>query len=110
MRTFGALTLVLSGQAATAAPAIAISSTKADIHCMFSPDARRVAFTSTRSGAWEIWISDPDGSNASQLTFLQAPTGTGVPRWSPDGRLIAFASDAEGQFEIFVVPAAWREA
>jgi Tol biopolymer transport system component/predicted Ser/Thr protein kinase len=92
------------GGAASSPPVIAISSTKADIHCEFSPDGRRVVFTSTRSGHWEIWVSDPDGSNASQLTFLKAPTGTGVPRWSPDGQTITFASDAEGQFDIFVVP------
>jgi serine/threonine protein kinase len=95
-----------SRRPASAAPAIAISSTKSDIHCMFSPDGKRVAFTSTRSGAWEIWVSDRDGSSPVQLTFLRAPTGTGVPRWSPDGKLIVFASDANGQFDIFTVPSA----
>jgi serine/threonine protein kinase len=93
------------GKPALSPPNVAISSTKDDIHPRFSPDGRRVAFTSTRSGSWEIWVSDPDGSNASQLTFLSAHA-TGVPRWSPDGQLITFASDAEGQFEIFVIPAA----
>ncbi|MBM3815199.1 MAG: hypothetical protein FJW20_26595 [Acidimicrobiia bacterium] len=92
------------GRPAASPPSLAISSTKADIHCMFSPDGSRVAFTSTRSGAWEIWTSNPDGSAAVQLTFLEAPTGTGAPRWSPDGSLIVFASDAEGQFDILVVP------
>ncbi|MGQ0761337.1 MAG: hypothetical protein ACT4OT_04890, partial [Acidobacteriota bacterium] len=94
------------GVAVSSAPAIAISSTKADIHPRLSRDGRRVAFTSTRSGAWEIWTSDPDGSNPVQLTFLKAPTGTGAPHWSPDGRTIVFASDSEGQFDIFTVPAA----
>jgi Tol biopolymer transport system component/tRNA A-37 threonylcarbamoyl transferase component Bud32 len=94
------------GTPAASPPTRAVASTKADIHPQFSPDGSRVAFTSTRSGAWEIWVSDLDGSNASQLTSLTAPTGTGAPRWSPDGQLIAFASDAEGQFDIFVVPAA----
>ena len=92
--------------AASSPPAIAIASTKADIHPQLSPDGRRVAFTSTRSGAWEIWISDLDGSNAVQITFLKAPTGTGAPHWSSDGRTIVFASDAEGQFDIFTVPSA----
>ncbi|MGQ0735092.1 MAG: protein kinase domain-containing protein [Acidobacteriota bacterium] len=95
-----------AGAQTESAAVVAIASTKADIHPQFSPDGRRVAFTSTRSGAWEIWTSEPDGSNAAQLTFLDAPTGTGAPTWSPDGRLIAFASDAEGQFDIFVVPSA----
>jgi eukaryotic-like serine/threonine-protein kinase len=93
-----------SGAAAESPPAVAIASTKADIHPQLSPDGSRVAFSSTRSGAWEIWISDLDGANPVQLSSLRAPTGTGVPHWSPDGRQIVFASDAEGQFDIFIVP------
>jgi eukaryotic-like serine/threonine-protein kinase len=93
------------GAAASALPVVTIASTKADIHPQLSPDGRRVAFTSTRSGSWEIWTSDLDGANAIQLTSLKAPTGTGAPRWSPDGQQIVFASDAEGQFDIFLIPA-----
>lgn len=94
------------GVAASVPPALAIASTKADVHPQLSHDGRRVAFTSTRSGAWEIWTSDPDGSNPAQITSLRAPTGTGAPRWSPDGHTIVLASDAEGQFDIFIVPSA----
>lgn len=94
------------GQPMSSPPAVAIASTKSDIHPQLSPDERRVAFTSTRSGAWEIWVSDADGSNAIQITSLRAPTGTGAPQWSPDGQTIVFASDAEGQFDIFTVPSA----
>jgi Tol biopolymer transport system component len=94
------------GVSAPSAPTMAIASTRQDLHPQLSPDGRRVAFTSTRSGAWEIWISDPDGQNPVQLTSLNAPTGTGVPHWSPDGSQIVFASDAEGQFEVFAVPSA----
>jgi Tol biopolymer transport system component len=43
------------GAPATSAPVTAISSTKHEYHCAFSPDGRRVAFTSTRSGEAEIW-------------------------------------------------------
>ena len=94
------------GVAASAPPAVAIASTKGDSHPHVSPDGQRVAFTSTRSGSWEIWISDLDGSNPVQVTFLKAPTGTGAPHWSPDGRTIVFASDAEGQYDIFIVSSA----
>jgi len=94
------------GVAASSPPVVAIASTKEDMHPQLSPDGRRVAFTSTRSGAWEIWTSDLDGANPVQMSSLRAPTGTGVPHWSPDGRLIVFASDADGQFDIFIVPSA----
>ena len=93
------------GVPASSPPAIAISSTRWDHSPQFSPDGRHVAFESNRSGDMEIWIADPDGANAVQLTSLGAPI-TGTPRWSPDGQLLAFTSNLEGQFEIYVVPAA----
>jgi len=76
------------------------------MHCRFSRDGYRVAFTSDRTGAWEIWLANPDGSNLFQLTSMgPQATGTGSPDWSPDGRQIVFASDAEGQFEIYAISA-----
>jgi len=95
-----------AGAVASGPAAVAIASTKADLHPQVSPNGRRVAFTSTRSGSWEIWVSDPDGATPVQLTSLAAPTGTGVPHWSPDGQWIVFASDVDGQFDIFVLPSA----
>ncbi len=93
------------GAPASSAPVLAISSTKAEYHPEFSPDGRRVAFASTRSGDAEIWVSDPDGSNAVQLTSMGA-LETQCPHWSPDGQSIAFSSNPEGEFDIYVVPAA----
>jgi Tol biopolymer transport system component len=92
------------GAPASSAPVVAISSTRSEIHPKFSPDGRRVAFTSTRSGSWEIWVADPDGGNAVKLTSMDA-TATGGPSWSPDGKWIVFGSNQQGQFDLYVIAA-----
>src|SRR5262249_6139042 len=82
--------------------------TTAEAEPQFSPDGRKVAFVSTRTGAWEIWLCDTDGSNLVRLTSFGGP-GVGGPRWSPrDGRRIAFfgTTGASGEFQIYVVDAA----
>jgi Tol biopolymer transport system component len=84
------------------APVKVVSSSRHQANPAFSPDGRRLAFDSNRSGTPEIWISDADGSNASALTAFGGPI-TGSPEWSPDGRFIAFDSRAEGLSNIYVV-------
>ncbi len=88
------------------APTRLISSTRMDTNPQYSPDGSRIAFTSSRSGAVEIWVCDSDGTNAVQLTDqkdLNAEAGT--PRWSPDGRYLAFDSTKSGPADIYVVSA-----
>ena len=93
------------GATAPTPPTLAISSTRLEGMPQFSPDGRRVAFTSDRSGNWEIWLADPDGSNAVQLTSMGA-VASGYPHWSPDGQEIVFHSNVDGQWEVYSVPAA----
>ncbi len=78
-----------------------ISSTRIESAPQFSPDGSRIAFESTRSGAYEIWTCKGDGTGLVQLTHLNSVTGT--PRWSPDGQRIAFDSRTTGNPDIFVV-------
>jgi serine/threonine protein kinase/Tol biopolymer transport system component len=92
------------GAPSLSVPAIAISSTRQDGNPQLSPDGRRVAFASNRSGDVEIWVADLDGSNAFQLTSMGAPA-TGTPRWSPDGTSVAFNSNLEGHWDVYVVAA-----
>jgi Tol biopolymer transport system component len=84
------------------APVMLVSSSRNQANPAFSPDGRRLAFESNRSGTLEVWVSDADGSNASALTAFGGPA-TGSPEWSPDGRVIAFDSRAEGRSNIYVV-------
>ncbi len=66
----------------------------------FSPDGKRIAYMSTRTGPWQIWVSDTNGSNPRQVSFTES---AGTPRWSPDGRSIAFDAPYDGQTRIFVI-------
>lgn len=83
-------------------PAKLISSTRSDESPQYSPDGKKVVFSSSRTGHLELWTCDADGSNPVQLTSFDGPH-VGSPRWSPDGRQIAFDSTAEGHRDIYLV-------
>jgi Tol biopolymer transport system component len=78
-----------------------LSSTAIESGPQYSSDGSSIAFESTRSGSYEIWMCSSDGTNLVQLTHFNNVTGT--PRWSPDGRQIAFDSRAPGNADIFVM-------
>ncbi len=82
-----------------------LSSSKWDSNPRFSPDGRKIAFQSARSGTFEIWVASADGSNTYRLTSIGA-SDTGTPAWSPDGQWITFDSTLEGHYDVYVTPAA----
>jgi Tol biopolymer transport system component len=85
----------------------AIASSFEDREPSYSPDGRRVAFASTRSGdTRELWIADADGTNPIQMT--RGPgTGVGSPRWSPDGARIVYDSRNDaGTRDVWIVDVA----
>ena len=65
--------------------------TKKDREPRFSPDGRRVAFTSDRDGAPQIYLLDLAGGEPQKLT--SAVEGFGGPIWSPDGKFLLAASE-----------------
>ncbi len=54
----------------------------------FSPDGKRIAFTSDRGGGDNIWIMNADGSDKRQMSKEDFRL-LNQPSWSPDGRFIA---------------------
>jgi Tol biopolymer transport system component len=89
-----------TGKPGTAIPLIA--STKREWDPRYSPDGKKIAFSSDQGGLPNIWVSNADGYELTQVTTLKG-TGAGGARWSPDGKQIAFISNVEGQWEIFMV-------
>ena len=81
-----------------------LSSSFRDVFPQFSPDGKRVAFYSLRSGSSQVWTANADGSQAAALTSIPG-TGAASPRWSPDGQQIVFDSDAGGAYRIYVIGA-----
>jgi Tol biopolymer transport system component len=58
----------------------------------WSPDGRRIAFASKRSGSFDIYVMNADGTGTRRLTTAQADETH--PTWSPDGSRIAYEHGA----------------
>ncbi len=68
----------------------------------WSPDCKKIAFVSDRSGTPQIYVMNADGSDQRRLTFQGRYNTT--PDWSPKGNEIAFCGrDERNQFDIFTV-------
>jgi len=59
-----------------------------------------VAFHSDRAGNREIFLMDPDGSNAVRLTF--DPAADFYPDLAPNGKWVVFTSNRSGRNDIFL--------
>ena len=68
-----------------------------------APTTAKIAFASNRSGNWEIYVMNPDGSQQERLTQNNARDFS--PVWSPDGEQILFVSDRGGLSDLYVMDA-----
>ncbi|MEO3890290.1 PDZ domain-containing protein [Nonomuraea sp. B5E05] len=65
-------------------------------HPRFSPDGSRIAWTSGKEGAPEVFAAEIDGPEGERLTHW-GNTATGVRGWTPEGDVLAVS--AAGQSE-----------
>ena len=72
-----------------------------------SPLWGKIAFHSRRTGTYQIYTMNSDGSNQTQITFNEARAA--YPMWSPDGRQIVFTrfvgGERDGNEEVYVMDA-----
>ena len=61
-----------------------------------SPDGKKIAYTSFKSGTYDIWVMNIDGKNRTQITSYGGQEIS--PCWSPDGNWIAYSKSAPSYF------------
>lgn len=78
-----------------------VLSNASDIHPRWSPDGSRLAFSSNRSGRYEIWVVAANGSDPRQVT--DGPGDKTWPVWSPDGSQCLFTHVQGGRTGLSLV-------
>lgn len=66
------------------------------------PNGERLAFSSNRGGAWDLYLLELGTGEIRPLT--NTPGYEGQPTWSPDGMWIAFEAYYDGDFDIRILP------
>jgi Tol biopolymer transport system component len=66
----------------------------------------KIAFSSNRSGSWDIYVMDSDGTDQTKITDnITGAFNTSIDdisvSWSPDGTKIAFDSRDRGKFDVY---------
>jgi len=70
-----------------------------EVHPVWSPDGRSMAFESDLAGNWDIWTVNRDGTGLRQIT--RDPSNERFASWNPDGTRLAYASDRSGNWDIW---------
>jgi serine/threonine protein kinase/Tol biopolymer transport system component len=68
----------------------------------FSPDAKMIAFTSTKDGSPNVWIKQTASGEAVQITKDEFKNEN--PIWSPDGEELAYFSTRGAEAGIWRIP------
>jgi Tol biopolymer transport system component len=61
---------------------------------VWSPDARRIAYTVSKKSGMSVWVMNADGTRPHQVTRLTPEEGRAqMPSWSPDSHHLAFQAN-----------------
>jgi len=74
-----------------------------DFDPAWSPDGKRIAFTSLRDGNKQIYILDVDSLAVSRLTKPDVNVENSQPAWSPRGDQIAYLVKRVGTYQVWMM-------
>jgi tricorn protease len=66
-----------------------------EIFPTWSPDGRWIAYLSDRSGEYEVWVRESDGSGDERRVTTDGTIWRFPPVWSPDSKKLAFSDKDE---------------
>ncbi len=78
------------------------SSNAHDKWARWSPDGRKIAFISDRSGEEEVWLVNQDGSGKPEQLTRGGEAMRYAPEWAPDGKRLAFG-DKDGKLYVLTL-------
>jgi Tol biopolymer transport system component len=56
----------------------------------WSPDGKKIVYSSDETGTFCLYLMDADGGNRKQLTSVEPPFANQRPMISPDGSTVVF--------------------
>jgi Tol biopolymer transport system component len=74
-----------------------------DFDPAWSPDGKRIAFTSMRDGNKQIYLLDADSLAVTRLTDKDSGTENSQPSWSPSGDRLAYLSKRVGAYQVWAM-------
>ncbi|MFO0897219.1 MAG: hypothetical protein U0836_07320 [Pirellulales bacterium] len=72
-----------------------------DVRPAWSPDGRQLAFTSSRSGALNLYVMAVDAGDAVPVT--EGPEPSDFATWHPHRTQIAFVGQRAGKYDLYVI-------
>jgi Tol biopolymer transport system component len=75
-----------------------------DINPVWSPDGKRIAFTTYRKGNADIYVAENGTGVGKETPLLESATDEIVKDWSKDGKYIAYLTGQDNFQDIYALP------
>ncbi len=69
----------------------------------WSPSGNRIAYASNRTGNWEVFSINPDGTGDMQISLSRSGAVNAQPTWSGSGTRLAFINSSGGDVFVYTI-------